>query len=441
MVNETQFVEVCFKDSLVGVASYDPSTKLCAFEYDSEFVDRGINLSPLMMPLSKKIYSFPNLDYATFKGLSGLLADSLPDDFGNAVLNAWVARQGRSPQSITPIERLKYTGVRGMGALTYSPPKERAGFNQTNNIEVSSLLSVAQEIVNERENFGLHLNNDAEDRDAMLALMGVGMSAGGARPKAVLAFNQDFTEVKSGQCDAPQGFEHYLMKFDGVNQHNPSKETFGDPLGYGAMEYVYYLIAHELCGINMMPTRLLHEGDRRHFVTKRFDRIGNERIHIQTLNGLAHVSYKKAGEYSYEELFSVIRKLRLKSTDAKEILKRLVFNVVSRNHDDHSKNFSFLMSDNGEWSLAPAYDIAYSYKPDSDWVAQHWMTLNGKRDHFVREDFYKLRSISPLFTKKLVDDVINETVEHVSMWRKIAMDNDVPLTLIDEVERNLRLTL
>ncbi len=440
MVN--QFIEVHYNDTMVGAASYNTETKQSAFEYERSFIDSGIELSPLMMPLSKKIYTFPNIDPATFKGLSGLLADSLPDDFGNSVLNAWVARNGRQPSSITPLERLQYTGKRGMGALTYSPPKHASGFDKSKEIEIGSLVSVAQDILNERQDFDVELNPKGnEDKEAMLALMSVGMSAGGARPKAVLAFNENFSQVRSGQVEIPEGFSHYLMKFDGVSEHNKNQETFGDPMGFGAMEYTYYLMANGLCGIDMMHTLLLNEGDRRHFVTKRFDRDGNRKIHTQTLNAMAHVSYKKAGEYSYEELFGVARKLKLKAADAEQLFKRMVFNIVSRNHDDHSKNFGFTMSDQGKWSLAPAYDIAYSYKPDSPWVAQHWMTLNGKRDNFTRDDFYGLRQLSPMFTKTMIDNTIDETVEHVSKWRQLATEQDVPKSLIDEVEKNLRLGL
>lgn len=437
-----QFIEVNFNEKMVGAASYDTETKQSAFEYDRGFIDTGLELSPLMMPLSKKIYSFPNIDYATFKGLPGLLADSLPDDFGNSVLNAWIARTGRATNSITPLERLQYTGKRGMGALTYSPPNHGAEFDKSKEIEISSLISVAQDILGQREGFDIELNAQGnEDQESMLALMSVGMSAGGARPKAVLAFNENFTQVRSGQVDSPEGFSHYLMKFDGVSEHNKNKETFGDPMGYGAMEYCYYIMAHELCGIDMMPTRLLDEGNRRHFLTKRFDRIGNRRVHTQTLNAMAHVSYKKAGEFSYEELFGVARSLKLRGDDARQILKRLVFNVVARNHDDHSKNFGFTMADDGKWSLAPAYDIAYSYKPDSEWVSQHWMTLNGKRDHFNRADFYGLRKLSPMFTRQMINETIDETIEHVSKWRSIATEQDVPNSLIELVESNLRLSL
>ena len=258
-------------------------------------------------------------------------------------------------------------------------------------------------------------------------------------PKAVLAFNKDFTQVRSGQANVPEGFAHYLMKFDGVSENNRHKETFGDPLGYGAMEYVYHLMA-KACGIDMMPCRLLDEGNRRHFITQRFDRKGNEKAHVQTLNGMAHVDYKKPGSFSYAELLGVARQARLSVAEAEQLYKRMVFNIVARNHDDHSKNFAFILNDKS-WELAPAYDLAYSYKPGSKWVNSHWMSLNGKRDNFLREDFYSLEKLSLLFTRDKINNMIDETVSHVSQWRRLATEHGVPAFLVDEIESNLRLSL
>lgn len=435
-----QVVNVNYDDALVGAVSFDTDTGIGAFEYDAKFIQKGVELSPIKMPLSAQIYSFPALGYETFRGLPGLVADSLPDDFGNAVLNAWVASQGKAPENITPLERLQYTGKRGMGALEYTPATRLKSLNASEKIEIESLVSIAQEILDSREGFVASLNHPGEDdREAMLSLLSVGMSAGGARPKAVLAFNDDFTQVRSGQVKVPAGFNHCLMKFDGVNEHNKNHETFGDPQGYGAMEYVYYLMAKQ-CGIKMMPSRLLEEGSRRHFVTQRFDRIGNKKVHMQTLNGLAHVDYRQPGSYSYAELFAIARKLRVSAMDAQELLKRLVFNIVARNHDDHSKNFAFLLVEN-KWQLSPAYDLAYSYKPGSKWVNSHWMTLNGKRDDFNREDLYSLQKLVPIFTKPKIDELIDKTVEHVAQWRKLAKNNDVPDFLIKEIDSNLRLSI
>jgi len=431
---------ITYQDDVVGAVSFDTEKGLGSFEYDPGFIKKSVELSPIKMPLSNRIYSFPELDFNTFKGLPGLIADSLPDDFGNAVLNAWVAGQGRSPSDITPLQRLQYTGKRGMGALEYAPATQLRSLNASQQVEIQSLVSIAQEILDSRRNFEVELKqNDQDDREAMISLLSVGMSAGGARPKAVLAFNKDFTQVRSGQANVPSGFTHYLMKFDGVSEHNKNQETFGDPLGYGAMEFVYHLMANK-CGLDMMACRLLNEGNRRHFITQRFDRIKNSKVHVQTLNGLAHVDYKKPGSFSYAELFGIARQLRLSAVEAEQLFKRMTFNIIARNHDDHSKNFAFILKKD-KWSLAPAYDLAYSYKPGSKWVNSHWMSLNGKRDNFTRSDFYSLEKLSPVFNKKKIDDIIDATIEHVSTWRQLAEEWDVPKTLIDEIQENLRLDI
>lgn len=436
-----EVINVNYDKHYVGAVSFDTETGIGAFEYAPEFIKMGIELSPLKMPLSAQIYTFPALDRATFKGLPGMIADSLPDDFGNAVLNAWVARQGRSPSEITPLQRLQYTGKRAMGALEYLPATQVRSLNASTQIEISSLVNIAQEILDERARFTVSLNSEGNDeREAMMSLLSVGMSAGGARPKAVLAFNEDFTAVRSGQTKAPEGFTHYLMKFDGVSEHNKDKETFGDPMGYGAMEYVYFLLARS-CGVKMMPCHLLDEGNRRHFITQRFDRRGSSKIHTQTLNGLAHVSYKLPGSYSYEELFNVARQLRLSAKEAEQLFRRMIFNVVARNHDDHSKNFAFILNTQQKWQLAPAYDLAYSYKPGSPWVNSHWMTINGKRDGFTRPDFYGFEKIARQFNKGYVDNLIDETIAHVSGWSHLAQVHGVPRTLAEEVTRHLRLKL
>ncbi len=230
------------------------------------------------------------------------------------------------------------------------------------------------------------------------------------------------------------------MKFDGVSEHNKNSETFGDPIGFGAMEYVYHLMAMD-CGINMMPSHLLDEGNRRHFITQRFDRVGNDKKHIQTLNGLAHVDYKQPGSFSYAELFAVARQLKLSAVDAEQQARRMIFNIVARNHDDHSKNAAFMLGQNHQWQLAPAYDLAYSYKPGSPWVNSHWMTLNGKRDHFTRDDFYSLEPLSPLFKRRKIDQWIDEITTSVSCWKQLAKEHEVPSGLISEVEQNLRLAI
>ncbi len=439
MVMET--IQVNFQNHLVGAVSFNSETGLGAFEYASSFIQTGVELSPIKMPLKKQVYSFSGLGHDTFKGLPGLIADSLPDDFGNAVLNAWIASQGKQPDDITPLQRLQYTGKRGMGALEYAPATKLKHLNASKQVELESLVGFAQDVLDSRANFSVALSKEGQvDREAMLSLLSVGTSAGGARPKAVLAFNHDFTQVRSGQAMVPDAFTHYLMKFDGVSEHSKQKETFGDPMGYGTMEYVYYLMA-TACGVEMMPCKLLDEGKRRHFITQRFDRVGNQKRHVQTLNGLAHVDYKQPGSYSYAELFALARQLKLSAKEAEQLFKRMVFNIVARNHDDHAKNVSFMLDETHTWQLAPAYDLAYSYKKGSRWVNSHWMSLNGKRDEFTRDDFYSLERISTLFTRTKINSILDETIEQVSCWRVLATEHGVPSTLIDNIEPNLRLKL
>ena len=433
-----QVVEVIYGADRVGAVSFDADAGMAAFEYAPSFIEGGIELAPLNMPLAHRVYSFPELGRETFDGLPGLLADSLPDDFGKSILNEWAARQGRAVDEVSPLEKLQYIGKRGVGALEFTPATRLKGLNASQQLQLDLLVEIAQQVLDSRAGLKVELSGGGrDDRDAMVALLSIGTSAGGARPKAVVAFNDDFTKVRSGQVDAPEGFTHYLLKFDGVSENRRGRESFGDPLGYGAMEYVYHRMA-TACGIRMMPCELLTEGDRRHFITKRFDRSGNRKILTQTLNGLAHVDYKMPGSYSYAELFGVARRLGLAAPAAEQLFRRMVFNVVARNHDDHSKNFSFLFR-NGKWELAPAYDLAYSYKPGSRWTNSHWLTLNGKRDGFEREDFHALEKLSPLFTRAKVNRIVDEIVANVSQWRSLAVGHEVPSALIETIESNLRL--
>ncbi|MFP8965030.1 type II toxin-antitoxin system HipA family toxin [Pokkaliibacter sp. CJK22405] len=438
-----EVVSVRYAGDSIGAVTFNTETGQGAFQFEPAFLRKGLDMAPLMMPIEQaqqgRIFQFGHLNWETFKGLPGMIADALPDDFGNAVLNAWIARQGGKPADISPLQRLQYTGQRGMGALSFSPSKRQKGLAASQDVALNELVRMAQEVVDQRGGFEASLAQDhSEDADAMRQLLQVGMSAGGARPKAVLAFNQDLTQARSGQVDAPEGFTHYLMKFDGVSEHSAQSETFGDPLGYGAMEYVYYRMATE-AGVEMSACHLLAEGNRRHFLTQRFDRDGNHKKHVQTLNGIAHVDYKKPGSYSYYELFGIARALKLPRHDAEQLLHRMVFNIVARNHDDHAKNFSFLMEDSGRWRLAPAYDLAYSYKPGSPWVNSHWMSLNNKRDDFNRDDILTIQETVPSFSARYINEVIDRVVESVSRWPTLAREWEVPERLRREVAGNLRL--
>jgi len=433
----TKPLSVYYQNDEVAVVSYDDSKQLSYFEYTPAFAAKNIELSPLKMPvIANKIYSFPSLNTETFKGLPGLVADSLPDRFGNAVLNEWLTRQARTTP-ITPLERLQYTGTRGMGALEYRPSQQLKSLNASQQIEIDSLVNVAQSVVNNRQNINLKIKNQSIDTDSIRALLAVGTSAGGARPKAVLAFNKDFTQVRSGQVNTADGFTHYLMKFDGVVEKNINEETFGDPVGYGIMEYVYHLMASQ-CGIDMQPCHLLEDGNRRHFITQRFDRVDNHKIHVQTLTAMAHVDYNTPGSYSYEQLFNVARQLRLPLHDAKQIFRRMIFNMVARNNDDHSKNFAFYLKDN-RWRLTPAYDVAYCYAPNNLWVEQHWMSANGKRKNHTRKDLLAVGQNATKLPVSEMNQMINSVIDAVSNWDRLAKQYQVPAVLRKTISEHLLL--
>ncbi len=432
--------EVWLWDKLVGALAWAPNTASATFEYTPEWVRTGVQIAPLHMPSQAdgtRIFHFPQLNRATYKGLPACFADTLPDDFGNAVINAWLARNGRDPQSFNPLERLLYSGKRGMGALEYAPALRQT--QSTNNkFELDSLIGMAQQVLDQRTGVSSQLHNAGNDD--LTAILQVGTSAGGARAKALVAINKSRTEIRSGQVDAPEGFEHYLLKFDGIVEHGNNRETFGDPQGFGRMEYAYYLMAKD-AGIAMAPCELLIDGARAHFLTQRFDRIGNHKLHYQSLCAMDHADFKMPGHYSYEQLFSVARQLRLTRADAVEIYRRMVFNIIARNHDDHSKNVGFILpGPRAPWQLAPAFDIAYSYKPGSPWVNSHQLTVNGKRDNFVRDDLLVIAKLISNFTKE-AKLIIQQALDVVSQWETYARTAKVPVSFAREIQQNLRLNL
>lgn len=432
--------EVWLWNKLVGALVWSPATATATFEYTPEWIQTGVQIAPLHMPSqanSANIFHFPQLNRDTWKGLPACFADTLPDDFGNAVINAWLARNGRDPGSFTPLERLLYTGKRGMGALEYAPALRQS---QTNNdkLELESLLTMAQQVLDQRA--GITSQFHADGKDDLSGILQVGTSAGGARAKALVAINRDRTEIRSGQVEAPEGFEHYLLKFDGVIEKGNSRETFGDPQGYGRMEYAYYLMAKDV-GIAMSHCELLVDGERAHFLTQRFDRIGNHKLHYQSLCAMDHADFKMPGHYSYEQLFAVARQLRLTRADAVEIYRRMVFNIVMRNHDDHSKNIGFILAGpRSQWQLAPAFDIAYSYKPGSPWVNSHQLSLNGKRDHFTREDLQQAATLISNF-KREAEGIINTCLDVANQWDTYARNAGITNSFAVEIKQHLRLKL
>lgn len=405
----------------IGAVIWDEKRMLASVEFAPSFAKLGLNVAPLTMPLSEiaqgnRLFSFPGLNRETFSGLPGLLADSLPDRFGNALLDSWLASQGRTKQGVNPVERLCYTGNRGMGALTYEPSLRFSNNNSSEKIDVEHLVELARLVLNEKASIKGKLNN--KKIEGLNDIIKVGTSAGGARAKAVIAFNETSGEMLSGQLEAPEGFSYWLIKFDGVtNKH------LGDPEGYGRIEFAYYLMAID-CGIEMSECKLLSEGNRAHFMTKRFDRTNKgERFHMQTLCGIAHMDYNDPLSYAYEDAFEVMRMLRLPYPDAEQLFRRMVFNVMARNHDDHTKNISFLMNKQGIWKLAPAYDVTYAYNPESRWVFQHQMAVNGKRQNITRKD---LLSVARNMNIKKANDIIDEVSGTLKKWKGYAETAGIP---------------
>ncbi len=418
----------------IGAVSLEDGAAAATFEYDPAFISSGIEVAPLMMPLSGRLYSFPSLRPETFHGLPGLLADSLPDRFGNALIDAWLARSGRMPESFNAVERLCYTGSRGMGALEYAPATRLAAPGASR-IEVDQLVKLASEVLTHRNNLRGRLNEEGKET-ALRGLLRVGTSAGGARAKAVIAWNPKTNEVRSGQVKAGNGFEYWLMKFDGVSG-NKDKEL-EDPKGYGAIEYAYYRMAVD-AGITMSPCRLFEENGRRHFMTKRFDRLdGGGKLHMQSLCGMAHYDFNQAGAYGYEQALQVIRRLELPMAAVEELFRRMVFNIVARNQDDHVKNIAFLMDRSGNWSLSPAFDMTYSYQPGGKWTSSHQMTMNGKRSEFTLEDF-KACANSASMKRGRAETIIGEVRDVVARWRDYADESRVNPDQRDKIQAALRL--
>lgn len=418
----------------IGAVALADDSETASFEYDPSFVQSGIELAPLMMPLSRRVYSFPSLAQQTFHGLPGLLADSLPDKFGNALINAWLSAQGRSPDSFNAVERLCYTGMRGMGALEYAPaigPRSR----KASQIQIDRLVGLASEILSHRNNLNVSLGLKDDDQ-ALKEILRVGTSAGGARAKAVVVWNPITCEVRSGQVKADPGFEYWLLKFDGVSG-NKDKEL-EDPKGYGAIEYAYYLMA-TAAGVSMSNCRILEENGRQHFMTQRFDRLPvGEKIHMQSLGALAHFDYNLAGAYSYEQALMVIRQLGLPMAAVEEMFRRMVFNVIARNQDDHVKNIAFLMDKSGKWALAPAFDVTYSYQPSGVWTSSHQMTINGKRDNFDREDFRACARTASM-KRGRAESIIQEVRSVVKNWPDYAEKAGVAEAWKNTISGSLRL--
>ncbi len=430
----------------VGAVAWDRTRELGSFEFERDFLREGLDLAPLTMPLSqalagRRTWRFPALPRETYFGLPGLLADALPDAFGHRLIDAWLLRQGRTPASFSPVERLCYTGRRGMGALEFEPVL-LGTFDESVPVEIGELVTLAQSVLDERQalhgEFGptgtgdpTRVETGKRRAGTLMDILRVGTSAGGGRPKAVIAWNESSGEVRSGQVDAPEGFTHWILKFDGVHDG-----SLGDPAGYGRIEYAYHLMARA-AGIEMSACRLLEEDGRAHFLTRRFDRgPRNEKIHLQSLCALAHLDYQQPGAHSYEEAFAVLRALGLPHPQVEELFRRMVFNVVARNQDDHTKNFAFLMGADGRWRLSPAYDLTYAYNPQGRWTARHQMSVRGKRADIERED---LLAVGRENTIKKAEEIIDAVVEAVRRWPEFAAEAKVESARVEAIGKAHRL--
>ena len=408
----------------VGTFRWDDRYEVANFEYDRDFVSRGLEPSPLMMPVREgRVYSFANLGKETFNGLPGMLADALPDTYGRALFDRWLALTGRT--SGNPIETLCFLGKRCMGALEFEPALD-VGYAIHERFEIDTLVEVAKDAFDQKSSFGVNFNDDK--KAAIAEILRLGTSAGGQRAKAIIAYNPVTGEVRSGQVEAPKGFDYYLIKLDGVS----AKVGFKATENHGRLEYSFYQLARA-CGIEMSECTLIEENGRAHFMTKRFDREYGKKVHMQTLCGMAHYDFRLHRAYSYEQAFNVMRALRLPYSAAQEMFRRMVFNVVVRNQDDHTKNISFLMGEDGVWRLSPAYDMGYAYNPNGGWTATHQMSINGKFDDITRKD---LMAFAALNNIKEAKSIIDEICEIASRWPEMAKGCDVPTKIVNAIESN-----
>jgi Uncharacterized protein related to capsule biosynthesis enzymes len=423
-------VEVKLWGTTIGALSQEDGDDFAFFEYNPDFVRSGIEPAPITMPVrAGTIYRFPDLSPATFHKLPGLFADSIPDKFGNKIIDQWLIQNGREPKSFTALERLCYTGSRGMGALEFFPATGPDPV-KSEPIEIERLRALAANILDQRKKVKVKLR----EKDAFEQIVRVGSSAGGARAKVLIAYNEATKSVLSGQVRAPEGYGYWLLKFDDI-ENNRDKEN-ADPAGFGALEYTYSQIAKET-GIEMTECRLLEDGEHRHFMTRRFDRTENGgKLHYQSLAAIAHYDFNIAGAYSYEKAFAVARQIGLTTADIEQMYRRAVFNICARNQDDHTKNIGFLMDKRGNWTLAPAFDVTYAYNPAGRWTGTHQMTFNGKREKFALDDFKEAAKSAGLVQGRY-KRILEQVQDALAGFKKRAKANDVPKKLVQEVERNL----
>lgn len=428
------FVNVFYKGAQVAVVSWDTMRHLSAFQYTPEFVRGGIELAPLKMPLREEPYQFANL-HESFFGIPGLLADCLPDVYGNTLIDDWCRRQGRSPSGFSPAERLCYIGNRGMGALEF-----RLGLrdrpSSAEKVDIGRLVELAGKVLSHCENLSVEL-----DEEGLNEILRVGTSAGGARAKAVIAWNPQTDEVRSGQADVPPGFEHWLMKFDGVSE---SFDGVRDPKGYGRIEFAYSEMAKR-AGMVLSKCHLFKEGGRAHFMTRRFDRPdGGGKLQYASLFGMAHMAYSAPGahSHSYEDYFEVITRLHMNPASKLEAFRRMVFNVLGCNRDDHTKNFGFILDDSGQWVLAPAFDVTYAYNPQpGKWTAKQQMSILGKREGVIRDDFIAMGRQCNVATAPKLQSAIDRVIESLQQWKRFAEQAGVGDEETGKIKKTIALQL
>ena len=400
----------------------DPSLGYYAFEYQPAFVQSGIELAPLEMPLSaaREPFVFPDLPDLTYRRLPGMLADALPDEFGNLLVDAWMAREGVAKSEITSLDRLAYMSRRGLGALEFRPPRGPRPSTKNTALQLSALVESARRAVQG------DIDNDAHAEAALAQIIQVGTSAGGARAKAVISWNTSTHQIRAGQFDVEPGFEHWLIKFDGVGVD----ERLGVSQDYGRIEYAYHLMA-SAAGIVMSPSRLLEENGRAHFMTKRFDRDGSVKHHVQTLCGLAHLDFRQKATHDVSQLLMTIDRLKLGYLALEEAFRRVAFNVMAANCDDHTKNVSFLLRHGGAWELAPAYDVTHAYNPKGEWTYQHLMSVNGKFAGITRDD---LLLVADQFALGTAGRVLQQVEEAVTAWPDFARKASVSPAEISRIQ-------
>ncbi len=419
-------IEVRLYNETIGAVEWNDNRGSATFQYSTSFLDSNIEPSPLMMPTQERIFE-TSRDHINFHDLPYLLSDSLPDNFGNIMMKEWLRQRQISIDSINPVDRLSYVGRRGMGALEYEPIKH--SYESDYSIHVGDIVKVAEKVLERKE----ETSYTDLDKESLSDILRIGSSAGGARAKALIAIktndNDEILEIRPGDIIQPKGYSYWLLKIDGANE-----KTLGEGEGIGKIEYAYYLLAKK-CGINISESRLHEENNRFHFLTKRFDRADQgEKIHMQTFGALAGIDYRIPKVTSYENLFRVMKRLRLPYNQFEQQFRRSVFNVVMRNHDDHVKNFSFLMDKSGKWRISPAYDVNYSYSKGGTWTNTHQSSINGKFDNFTREDVLTLGSS---FGIKKAKDIVDEISSIASDWPTIAAGLDIPKKEILSIAKTL----